>query len=157
MWVEKKGKSGLDTGACPYQLIAPTKLHCHPYHSRAHTVTEKLTWFYVLPTLYSSTTLLEWKREEGGGQEAIVLPLSFWVLREPHWGNLHNERQVIIHMICSCQDTPTLLAPCCVPQWNCSHSNCSLHPISEVKQARKNQILPYTVKHTQAVKLKPLQ
>ena len=74
------------------------------------------------------------KREEGRRQLSYL-----WVFREPHWGNLHNEIQVIIHMICSCQDTPTLPAPCCVPQWNCSHSDCSLHPISEVKQA---QILP---------------
>ena len=26
---------------CPYLLTAPTKLHCHPYHLRAHNVTEK--------------------------------------------------------------------------------------------------------------------
>ena len=28
-------------GVCPYLLTAPTKLHRHPYHLRAHTVTEK--------------------------------------------------------------------------------------------------------------------
>ena len=88
-----------------------------------------------------SIAVRDYWREEGGEWEVSYL----WVFREPHWGNLHNEIQVFIHTICSCQDTPTLPAPCCVPQWNCSHSDCSLHPISEVKQA---QILPCTVKHS---------
>ena len=43
MRVGRKGKSGLDMEACPYLLIVPTNLHCHPYHLRAHTVTERLT------------------------------------------------------------------------------------------------------------------
>ena len=41
MRVERGGKGGLGMRACPYLLTAPTELHCHPYHLRAHTVTEK--------------------------------------------------------------------------------------------------------------------
>ena len=92
--------------------------------------------FYLHPIAVQHYWSERGKREEDRRQLSYL-----WVFREPHWGNLHNEIQVFIHMICSCQDTPTLPAPCCVPQWNCSHSDCSLHPISEVKQAHKNQIL----------------
>ena len=132
MRVERAEKGGLGMRVCLYLLTAPTELHCRPYHLRAHTVTEKNDSANFSLPMFCTVGLEE-------GEER---PLSYlWVFREPHWGNLHNEIQVFIHMICSCQDTPTLPAPCCVPQWNCSHSDCSLHPISEVKQAHKNHIL----------------
>ena len=41
MRVERGEKGGLGMRVCPYLLTAPTELHCHPYHLRAHTVTEK--------------------------------------------------------------------------------------------------------------------
>ena len=41
MRVERGGKGGLGMRVCSYLLTAPTKLHCRPYHLRAHTVTEK--------------------------------------------------------------------------------------------------------------------